>query len=183
MHHIATLALASALWVAACASLQPAPPFDPSAVVQYWVDFGGAGIPSGDGQDVLSVGGWSSDFACAYRPDHTQPDALRFDDSRVPGWDQARDGGTPPPMTRGGAGVALRVEPVGKDSFAVSLGFGGKTYTGTASADAAAVGFHYVGYATPPELLAIAEMRLVAGDGSSLTLSGTASFPMDCSES
>jgi len=42
------------------------------------------------------------------------------------------------------------------------------------------VGFHHVGYATPPEMLAIESMRLAAADGSSITLTGTVSFPMDC---
>lgn len=182
MHRLAALTLAFAMAVAACGGEQPDPTPDLSAAVQYWFDFGGANIPAGDGQVAAGIGGWTSDFACAERPDPdlSRPDAVRFDDTAVPDWDLARDGGTPPPLTRSGTGVVLRVEPHGKGFYAVSLGVGGKTYTGTADADAATVGFHHVSYATPAEMLAIENMRLTAGDGSSITLTGTASFPMDC---
>jgi hypothetical protein len=180
MHRLAALTLASAMAVVACGGEQPAPTRDLSAAVQYWVDFDGANIPTGDGQVAAGMGGWTSDFACADRPDHTRPDAIRFDDSAVPDWDLARDGGTPPPLTRSGTGVMLRIEPDGNGFYAVSLGVGGKRYTGTAPADGAMVGFHHLSYATPPEMLAIEGMRLAAADGRSLILTGTASFPMDC---
>jgi hypothetical protein len=181
MNRLATLTLGFAMAVAACGGEQPPPTADLSAAVQYWLDFGGANIPKGDGQVAAGIGGWTSDFACAYNTsDPARVAALRFDDSPTPGWDLARDGGTPPPLTRSGAGVTLRVEPDGKGFYAVSLGVGGKTYTGTAPADAATVGFHHVSYATPEEMLAIENMRLTAGDGSEVTLTGTGSFPMDC---
>lgn len=179
MNRLAALLLLSALSVVACGGTRPGALPDRTQGVQYDVDFGGASVPI-RGQDTLGVGGWTLDFACAYRSDHARVGALRFDDSSVPDWDLARDGGTPPPPTRSGLGVSLRVEHDGGGTFTVTLGVGGKTYTGTAADDSAGVGFHHVGYATPPELLTIDRLRLTANDRSSLTLTGTASFPMGC---
>ena len=180
MHRIAALLLVSALSVSACGSQQAAAFPDLSVAVQYWFDLGGQNVSIGNGRMASGLGGWTPDYACADASDQTRVAALRFDDSQVPDWDLARDGGTPPPLTRGGAGVVLRVEPDGKGAFAVSLGLGGRTYTGTAPSDGPAVGFHHVSYATPPEMLAVEALKLTAGDGSSLTLTGTASFPMEC---
>lgn len=181
MHRTVVLLLVSALSVAACGSQQAAASPDLSVAVQYWLDLGGQNVSIGEGQVASGLGGWTADYACAYNnADPVRVASLRFDDSRVPDWDLARDGGTPPPLTRGGAGVVLRVEPDAKGAFAVSLGLGGKTYTATAPSDGPAIGFHHVSYAMPPEMLAVEALKLTAGDGSSLTLTGTASFPMGC---
>ncbi len=180
MHRIASLLLVSTLSAAACGGQQEAPTPDFKDAVQYDFDFGGRSMSLGNGQAVLGFGGWTSDYACAYGSDPTRVAALRFDDTLVPYLEQGRDGDTTPPVTPAGGGVVLRVAPDGKGRFAVSLRLGGTTFTGTAPSDGSAIGFHHVGYVTPPELLAIEDLRLTGSDGSSLALSGTVSFPMDC---
>ncbi|MFN8621661.1 MAG: hypothetical protein U0869_13045 [Chloroflexota bacterium] len=165
---------------AGCATATADPTPDPGSTVRYALDMTGQTVEVLPEVPSALLTGWTSVLACAWQADLARAESLRFEDGLTPDWDLDRDGGTPPPRTGSGMGIALDVEHQAEGTFAVALEVGGRRYTGSAPDDGAAVGFHHVAYATPPELLAIEGLDLVTDDGAVLTLTGTASFPSDC---